>query len=219
MSTQTVTLQEARRGAGRPSAEEAGRKKVALIEAAVSEFAERGFNGASLRMIAERAGVSTRTLFNHYPDKAALFAGCIDRSSKQIEQVVAIRRSTLAETLVDYGVAMQQGLSSDASRQIAMLIYRESAVFEDVRRIARMQFETYQVGPIVQILRDFGYEAENLRETAIQFVAMAFGKWQRRLLFGGGPLDAEETRAHMEFVTGIFLSGIGDSRTGAATSV
>lgn len=209
MSTQVVTRRGARLGAGRPNAEEAERKQLALIDSALAEFADRGFNGASLRVIAEKAGVSTRTLFNHYPDKAALFAGCIDHSSKQIAQVVAIRRPTLAETLIDYGVAMQDGLSSDGNRQIAMLIYRESAVFEEVRKIARLQFETYQVGPVIQILRDFGYEAEDLRDTAIQFVAMAFGKWQRRLLFGGGPLTPKETRAHLRTVTQIFLSGIG----------
>jgi len=209
MNAQTVTRRAARPGAGRPSAEEAERKKIALIDAAVAEFADHGFNGASLRVIAEKAGISTRTLFNHYPDKAALFAGCIDRRSKQIAQVVAIRRPSLAETLVDYGIAMQDSLSGDVSRQIAMLIYRESAVFEDVRKIARSQFETYQVGPVVQILRDFGYEDENLRDMAIQFVAMAFGKWQRRLLFGGGPLSNNEVRTHMQTVTRIFLSGIG----------
>jgi len=209
MSTDAATRREARPGAGRPNAEEAERKKTALIDAALAEFADRGFNGASLRVIAGKAGVSTRTLFNRYSDKAALFAACIERSSQQIAHVVAIRRPTLAETLVDYGVAMQEGLSRDSSRQIAMLIYRESAVFEEVRGIARLQFETYQVAPVVQILREFGYEAEDLRDTAIQFVAMAFGKWQRRMLFGGGPLEAGETLAHMQNVTRIFLSGIG----------
>lgn len=209
MSAPAVTRRKARPGAGRPNAEEAERKKVALIDAAMAEFAERGFNGASLRKIAEKAGVSTRTLFNHYPDKVSLFAGCIDRSSKEIARFVAIRRPTLAETLVDYGIAMQKSLSSEASSQIAMLIYRESAVFEDVRKIARLQFETYQVGPVVQILREFGYDGDDLREIAIQFVAMAFGKWQRQLLFGGGPLTESEIRAHFKTVTRIFLSGIG----------
>lgn len=208
MQTGEASKREARPGAGRPSAEEAERKKAALIDAALAEFAQCGFHGASLRTIAEKAGISTRTLFNHFPDKAALFSGCIDHSSKQIAQVVAIRRPTLAETLVDYGAAMQEGLSTDVNRRIAMLIYRESMEFEDVRSIARQQFETFQVAPVVQILRDFGHCGDELRDIAIQFVAMAFGKWQRRLLFGNGHLSPEETRIHMSTVTRIFLSGI-----------
>lgn len=209
MSTQAIARRQARVGAGRPSAEEAERKKTALLDAALAEFADCGFNAASLRVIAGKAGVSTRTLLNHYPNKPALFAGCIEHISQRFSEVVAIRRPTLADTLVEYGMAMQQNLSSEDSRQIAMLIYRESAVFEAVRKIARLQFETYQVAPVMQILRDFGYDAENLRESAIQFVAMAFGKWQRQLLFGGPAITPEVTRAHLQAVTRIFLFGIG----------
>lgn len=198
----------ARPGAGRPSAQDAERKRHALIDAALAEFASSGFNGASLRVIAQKAGVSTRTLFNRYPDKTALFAACIEHCSRLIEQVVTLRRSTLEDTLVAYAMAMQDQLSSDVSRQIALLIYREGFAFDDVRAVARTQFETYQVGPVVQILRDFGYAGDDARDVATQFVAMAFGKWQRSLLFGEPQPDAAETLRHMAAVTRIYLRGI-----------
>lgn len=207
--SQPQSARAGRSGAGRPSAQDAQRKKLALIEAALAEFAACGFNGASLRVIADKASVSTRTLFNHYPDKTALFAACIEHCSRLIEQVVTLRRATLEDTLVTYAIAMQEQLSTPVSRQIAMLIYREGFGFDDVRTVARTQFETYQVSPIVGILRDFGYEASDARDIATQFVAMAFGKWQRSLLFGEPAPDAAETLAHMTAVTGIFLRGIG----------
>lgn len=171
-------------------------------------LAERGFKAASLRVIVGKADVSTRTLLNHYPTKAALFAGCLEHVSGRFTDVVTIRRPTLEETLVDYGMAMHDRLSSEDSRQIAMLIYRESAVFPEVRQIARLQFETYQVAPVVQILKDFGYRDYDSREVAIQFVAMACGKWQRHLLFGDTPITAMTTRAHLQLVTQIFIHGI-----------
>lgn len=209
MSTLLAGNRAARTGAGRPRPEEAERKKSALLEAALAEFAACGFNAASLRVIASKADVSTRTLLNHYPNKAALFAACIDHVSARFAEVVTIRCPTLTDTLVEYGMAMQANLSSDVSRQIAMLIFRESAAFDEVRQIARLQFETYQVGPVEQILHDFGYEADGLRDIAIQFVVMAFGQWQRHLLFGGPPVTREMTRAHLQTVTHIFLNGIG----------
>jgi AcrR family transcriptional regulator len=209
MSTATLAKRPARAGAGRPRADEAERKKVALLEAALGEFADRGFNAASLRAIAGKAEISTRTLLNHYPTKAALFAGCLEHISRRFTDVVTIRRPTLEETLLDYGMAMHDNLSTDDSRQIAMLVYRESSVFPEVRQIARLQFETYQVAPVVQILKDFGYRSADLRETAVQFVAMAFGRWQRHLLFGDTPVTPETTRAHLRTVTRIFLHGIG----------
>lgn len=207
--TPPVPKRRGRPGAGRPTAQDAERKRLALIEAALTEFATCGFNGASLRVIAEKAQVSTRTLFNHYSDKTALFAACIEHSSRQIEQVVSFRRPTLEETLIAYGVAMQDHLSDPVSRQIAVLIYREGFAFDDVRKVARTQFETYQVGAVVEILRDFDYERDDIREVATQFVAMAFGNWQRSLLFGDPIPDAAETFRHMSVVTRIFVHGIG----------
>lgn len=206
---QVVMKLRGRPGAGRPTAQDAERKRLALIEAALTEFATCGFNGASLRVIAEKAKVSTRTLFNHYPDKTALFAACIEHSSRQIEQVVTFRRPSLEETLVAYGAAMHDHLTGPVSRQIAVLIYREGFAFEDVRKVARTQFETYQVDPVVQILRDFGYERDDIREVATQFVVMALGNWQRSLLFGDPMPDEPETFRHMAVVTRIFVHGIG----------
>lgn len=217
MSTAPAATRKARTGAGRPRANEAGRKKAAMLDAALAEFAACGFNAASLRAIADKADVSTRTLLNHYPTKAALFAGCLEHVSERFTDVVTIRRPTLEETLVEYGMAMHDSLSSEDSRQIAMLIYRESSVFPEVRQIARLQFETYQVAPVAQILKDFGYRSDDLRETAIQFVAMAFGRWQRHLLFGDTIITSETTRVHLERVTRIFLHGAASENGVAAT--
>jgi len=44
----------------------------AIVRAAWALFEEVGFEAASMSAIAERAGVSRRTLFNHFPHKAAL---------------------------------------------------------------------------------------------------------------------------------------------------
>ncbi|WP_367648090.1 helix-turn-helix domain-containing protein [Ruegeria arenilitoris] len=43
------------------------------MEAAVEEFREHGFHGANTTRIAKRAGVSSRTLYNHFESKDALF--------------------------------------------------------------------------------------------------------------------------------------------------
>lgn len=49
------------------------KKHKDIVEAAVEEFRFHGFEGARTIRIAKRAGVSTRTLYNHFPDKQALF--------------------------------------------------------------------------------------------------------------------------------------------------
>ncbi|MBL4614479.1 MAG: TetR/AcrR family transcriptional regulator [Magnetovibrio sp.] len=48
-------------------------KRLAIIEAARKIFLDKGFDGASMDVIAETANVSKRTVYNHYASKEALF--------------------------------------------------------------------------------------------------------------------------------------------------
>lgn len=206
----------ARKGAGRPSAEGAERKHSALIEAALEEFASRGFRGASLRNIAAKADISTRTLYNRYPDKFALFAACLEASSmewprlaEQTEPAAAGSDSTsLADELAAHVVAVTEQLSDDRSQQITALLFREGAEFAEVREIARLQFERFQVAPVVEILSRHGMDGLTRQDEARQFVAMAFGEWQRRLLFGGPRMTRADMERQAALVVRIFLTGI-----------
>jgi TetR/AcrR family transcriptional regulator of autoinduction and epiphytic fitness len=49
------------------------KKRKDIIDAAIEEFREQGFLGATTTSIAKRAQVSSRTLYNHYESKEALF--------------------------------------------------------------------------------------------------------------------------------------------------
>jgi AcrR family transcriptional regulator len=51
-----------------------------ILDAAEALFAERGYEGASLREIARRAGIQQPGLYNHFESKAALYAAVLDRA-------------------------------------------------------------------------------------------------------------------------------------------
>lgn len=203
-----MSLPPPKRRAGRPSAEEAEQKKSGLIITALEEFARVGFHGASLRDIAEKANVSSRTLYNHFPDKLTLFEACLDFSGRAIQPVPPDLAVGLHEGLINYVMAMQRQLFEPQAMQIAALIYREGAGFGDLRRVARIQFERHQVAPVAHILENHGVANDRAWLLATQFVTMAFGEWQRRLLFGEEAITDEQMAAHAELVTGIFLTGI-----------
>lgn len=72
-------------------------RRVAIVAAAVPLFARKGFAGATTREIARDAGVSEALLFQHFPNKVALYQailaeGC--RGEPALEQLRALPPST-----------------------------------------------------------------------------------------------------------------------------
>jgi TetR/AcrR family transcriptional regulator of autoinduction and epiphytic fitness len=55
------------------------RKREAIIQAAITEFRENGFDATSMDRIAARAAVSKRTVYNHFPGKEELFSEMLAR--------------------------------------------------------------------------------------------------------------------------------------------
>lgn len=56
------------------------------VKAAIrAEFLEKGYEGASVRSIGARAGMSSAGLYRHYPDKASMFDAVIEPLTNSIE--------------------------------------------------------------------------------------------------------------------------------------
>ena len=55
------------------------RKREAIVAAAIAEFREHGFEVTSMDKIAATAGVSKRTVYNHFPSKEELFAEILNQ--------------------------------------------------------------------------------------------------------------------------------------------
>ena len=69
-------------------------KRRALLDGALRVFAADGYTRASIGSIARAAGVSTRTIYNQFADKAALFEAVIVDSAERVAeaQVATVRR-------------------------------------------------------------------------------------------------------------------------------
>lgn len=93
-------------GSGRQS------KREAIISGARTVFGRDGYSRASIDDIAATANVSSRTIYNHFGDKAGLFSALIVESAEQVRdaQVADIERhlgkiGNLEEDLCALGVA------------------------------------------------------------------------------------------------------------------
>ena len=60
------------------------RKRDSILDAALEAFQNEGFDNASMDRIAELAGASKRTVYNHFASKDALFKAVINRFMGEI---------------------------------------------------------------------------------------------------------------------------------------
>ena len=67
---------------GRPPAKDRppGATRASLIQAAAEVFAERGYAGAGIDAIAERAGVTGGAFYKHFPSKAELLLEVVEQA-------------------------------------------------------------------------------------------------------------------------------------------
>ena len=62
------------------------RKREAIVAAAIAEFRANGFEVTSMDKIAATAGVSKRTVYNHFPSKEELFAEILHQLWSLVER-------------------------------------------------------------------------------------------------------------------------------------
>lgn len=60
--------------------------RATILKAALAEFAEKGFDGASIRSIAERTGLQHQLIIYHYPNKDRLWRAVAEATFDRIRQ-------------------------------------------------------------------------------------------------------------------------------------
>ena len=114
-----------RRGPGRPRKERGGAStRSAILRAAAEEFGERGYEAASLRAIARRAGVDSALVHHYFDGKADLFAATLEaplRPDRVLEVVLAGPREAVGESLVRY---LLERLDDERSARRMVVILR-----------------------------------------------------------------------------------------------
>ncbi|MFI7611045.1 TetR/AcrR family transcriptional regulator [Nonomuraea terrae] len=85
-------------------------KRQAILNGALTVFARDGYTRASIDAISAEAGVSTRTIYNHFADKTELFLTVIQESATRAAdvQIAVIDRhlrkvTDLEADLIDFG--------------------------------------------------------------------------------------------------------------------
>jgi AcrR family transcriptional regulator len=98
-----------------------------ILEAAIETFAEYGFRGASMKQIAQLAGVSEGTLYNVFDDKLDLLIAILDPLSERTMAGAEVKQSV--------GGALGSRLKTFDETTLAMLrvLLSEALIDEEVR--------------------------------------------------------------------------------------
>ncbi|MBT2224325.1 TetR/AcrR family transcriptional regulator [Nonomuraea sp. NEAU-A123] len=135
-------------------------KRRAIVHGALQLFARDGYTRASLDAIAAEAGVSNRTIYNHFTDKAELFQTVIQDSTRRVaDTMIDIIDRHLAKVvdlendLVELGLAWLRLLTSDLAPHFA-LIRQINAEIEYIPPTALKVWQETGPGRVRQELAD-----------------------------------------------------------------
>jgi TetR/AcrR family transcriptional repressor of mexJK operon len=119
--------------AGRPTAAELDRRKALVMDVATELFVERGYAATSLVDIARGAGVATRTLYQHFGDKEAIFREVIFARDEgaALERPAVLPGDTLFDTLKRAGRYAYDVTYREKSIGLMRLMIAESNRFPD----------------------------------------------------------------------------------------
>ena len=104
-------------------------KRQQIIDAAVAEFREKGFAGASMDRVSARANVSKRTVYNHFDSKDALFHAIVDIMAEQANRSLDlsyVAGRPIREQLVDLGWAEGNLLTDPDFMKYARMVVGET---------------------------------------------------------------------------------------------
>lgn len=197
-------------GPGRPKDLE---KRAAILEAAKELFTERGYAGVSMDAIAQAAGVSKLTVYNHFEDKETLFLAAVKaRCEAQVPQ--EFFENPPAGPVRDELAAIARAFVGLMASNEAIQLHR--TLITEGRNDPALPKLFYEAGPR-RMLEEFAIflNARNragvlavadVPRAATHFFALLKGEMHLRLLIGfGEPPTDEEIEAHVASVVDLFV--------------
>lgn len=111
--------------------------RAAIIAAARSEFAQRGYDGTSMRAVARGAGVDAKLVHHYFDGKSALFAEVLAFPADPavlVERIAAAPRAQLGETLARVFLSVWD---TPEGRQRFAAMFAAAAAEEEHARMVR----------------------------------------------------------------------------------
>jgi TetR/AcrR family transcriptional regulator, mexJK operon transcriptional repressor len=200
---------------GRPSRAASLELRDRILKAATELFLTEGYGTTSIEAVAARAGVSKRTFYHRFDDKAALFAAVVHRIIEQIRppaSVPLLVGVTLEEILHRLaGLILRAALTPQAIA-LHRLVTAESQRFPNLIRAVHADGWAQEAATLIgdllaRQLPDPNLAVNHRVFAATQFLHLVVGQPQRRLMGFGAPMTPEELDKWARDTVTLFLNG------------
>jgi len=219
-----------RNRAGRPTSEELERRKLRVMEVATDMFVERGYAATTLLDIAKEAGVATRTLYQHFGDKEAIFREVIfarDTAAIDPPQVAPdddLRSALMTAAKYSFEISLRQ-----RAIELMRLMIAESARFPELMsKVTNTIFTRFKAN-VAEVFRELARRGlipdGDHDQSAELFVDLMLGNSTVMIYFGwrSAHPTAEDVAAKIElFIRGRFgesaIAPAGGKKTRASSA-
>ena len=204
-----------------------GDKRRDLLDGSLAAFARDGYTRASIDTIARAAGTSTRTIYNHFGDKAGLFHAVIVDSARRVAdaQIVTLDRYLgkivdIEDDLIEFGRVWAIPLPDYADHfTLVRQVVAEAAHIPPATLTAWQDQGPRRVRRALAVhlrrIADAGHlRIDDADVAAAHLVLLVTGDINLRSLQGAVPLDPEEIRALADAGVRAFLHGYGTRPAG-----
>ena len=193
-------------------------RRQAILAAAAQEFAERGYQGASMSAIVARLGGSKQTLYGYFPSKEALFAEVVGQSlDPHIEATVSLlEEGDVARSLRRCGEYYLSIRQQSEFVSLCRLLYGEAGR-SDIGRLVYQRGKTVGVGRMAEFLGAV-MESGRLRRAdpivaALHLFALLDAELVEPVVLGvREPAGADEIAAVVDRAVSAFLAAYAPER-------
>ena len=122
-------------------------KHKIILDGAIRAFIENGFEASSMDKIAEVAGVSKRTIYNHFDSKEILFQAIVADFLKQREEIKPIHYSaelSLSDQLKEFARAELYLINSPIRRGLSKLFTSVFLMDIEFGKATRSQYSPHK---------------------------------------------------------------------------
>ena len=205
----------ARRRGGRPSRSAALQLNDRILDAATEMFLAHGYGLTTIEALARRAGISKRTFYHRFADKAVLFGAVVHRILQRVRpppNVPLLEGATLHEVLKRLaGLVLHAALSPQAIA-LHRLMVAESARFPELARALNAEGASQEAirligGVLADALANPALTAPVRAFAALQFLQLVVVVPQRRALGFDQPMTSSELQDWADSSVRLFLDG------------